>query len=81
MVFKASSGHAPLVAKNITASIQGGKTTTYAGKPEMMMVTLGPLGGRGYMPFLGGFVLGDWVTSKLKAGGLFIDKARAGLGY
>lgn len=81
MVFKASSGHAPLVAQNILAGIQGGKTTAYAGKPEMMMVTLGPAGGRGYMPFFWGFVLGDWLVSKMKAGGLFIDKARAGLGY
>lgn len=81
MVFKASSGHAPVVAKNILASIQGGKMTTYTGKPEMLMVTLGPAGGRGFMPFLGGFVLGDWVTSKMKSGSLFIDKARGMLNY
>ena len=81
MVFKAGTGHAPVVAKNILASILGGSMTAYAGKAEMIMVTLGPAGGRGYMPFLGGFVLGDWVVSWLKAGGLFIDRARAGLGY
>lgn len=81
MVFKASTGHAPVVAKNILASIQAGKLTQYGGKPEMIFVTLGPKGGRGIAPFFGGIVLGDWVVSKLKASELFVSKARAGLGY
>ncbi|CAE6470711.1 unnamed protein product, partial [Rhizoctonia solani] len=59
MVFKASTGHAPTVAKNILASIQGGKEAQYEGKPEMIFVTLGPKGGRGLAPFFGGVVLGD----------------------
>jgi hypothetical protein len=81
MVFKASSGHAPTVAKNILASIQGNKLTVYGGKPEMIMVTLGPKGGRGIAPFFGGIVLGDWVVSKVKSGDLFVGKTRAVLGY
>ncbi|KAH7311187.1 FAD/NAD(P)-binding domain-containing protein [Rhizoctonia solani] len=81
MVFKASSGHAPTVAKNILASIQGKKEAQYGGKPEMIFVTLGPKGGRGLAPFFGGIVLGDFMVGKMKSSGLFVDKARAGLGY
>ena len=81
MVFKASTGHAPTVAKNIVASIQGGKETQYGGKPEMIFVTIGPKGGRGLAPFFGGIVLGDYMVSKMKSSGLFVDKARANLGY
>ncbi|CAE7064550.1 unnamed protein product [Rhizoctonia solani] len=81
MVFKAGTGHAPTVAKNIVASIQGGKEAQYGGKPEMIFVTLGPKGGRGLAPFFGGLVLGDWLVGKMKSAGLFVDKARANLGY
>ncbi|KAJ1310833.1 hypothetical protein OPQ81_009351 [Rhizoctonia solani] len=81
MVFKASYGHAPTVAKNILVSIQGGKQAQYGGKPEMIFVTLGPKGGRGLAPFFGGIVLGDCLVSKMKSSGLFVDKIRANLGY
>ncbi|KAF8599283.1 FAD/NAD(P)-binding domain-containing protein [Ceratobasidium sp. AG-I] len=81
LVFKVSTAHVPVLAKNILASIQGGKTTVYAGTPEWSMVTLGPAGGRGLVPFFGGIVLGDWFVSKLKAGDLAMGRARAGLGY
>lgn len=81
MVFKASMGHAPLVAKNVAASIKGAKTTPYGGKPEMIMVTLGPKGGRGSAPFFGGIVIGDWMASKAKSADLFVPKIRKSLGY
>ncbi|KAG8715020.1 hypothetical protein FRC08_011116, partial [Ceratobasidium sp. 394] len=81
MVFKAAHGHVPVVVNNILASIKGGKRTTYAGKPEIIFVTLGPKGGRGIVPFFGGVVIGDWIVSKLKSGSLFVSKARAALGY
>ncbi|KAG9124873.1 hypothetical protein FRC07_009936 [Ceratobasidium sp. 392] len=81
MVFKASRGHAPLVAANILSAIKGGKSTPYAGKMEAIVVTLGPKGGRGYMPFFGGLILGDWLAAKMKSAELFIDVAREGLGY
>ncbi|KAG8732947.1 hypothetical protein FRC11_009824 [Ceratobasidium sp. 423] len=81
MAFKASSGHAPIVAKNILANIQGRKESQYGGKPEMIFVTLGPKGGRGLAPFFGGIVLGDFLVGKMKSSGLFVDKARANLGY
>ncbi|KAG8742128.1 hypothetical protein FRC10_001998 [Ceratobasidium sp. 414] len=81
MVFKASTGHAPIVAGNILAAINGGKSTAYSGKPEMILVTLGPKGGRAFMPFFGGIVLGDWISSKMKSAQLFIEPVRETLGY
>lgn len=81
MVFKAGYGHAPTVAKNIIASIQGGKFTQYEGKPEIIFVTLGPKGGRGIIPFFGGIMIGDWIVSWLKSSELFVSKVRASLGY
>ncbi|KAF8761412.1 Pyridine nucleotide-disulfide oxidoreductase [Rhizoctonia solani] len=81
MVFKASMGHAPIVAGNIIASINGGKQNPYQGKPEMVLITLGPKGGRGNIPFLGGIVVGDWVATKAKSASLFISNARTTLGY
>ncbi|CAE7101786.1 unnamed protein product [Rhizoctonia solani] len=81
MVFKASMGHAPIVAENILASIKGGKPKQYQGKPEMILITLGPKGGRANMPFLGGIVMGDWMAAKAKSAELFVSTARASLGY
>ncbi|CAE6440135.1 unnamed protein product [Rhizoctonia solani] len=81
MVFKASSGHAPTVAKNILASIEGKKEAQYVGKPEIIFVTLGPKGGRGLVPFLGGIILGDCLVGKMKSSGLFVDKTRTSLDY
>ncbi|KAJ1310822.1 hypothetical protein OPQ81_009341 [Rhizoctonia solani] len=81
MVFKASMGHAPLVAENIIASINGGKLKSYQGKPEMILITLGPKGGRVNVPFLGGIVIGDWMARKAKSTHLFVTRARTTLGY
>ncbi|KAG8697585.1 hypothetical protein FRC09_007762 [Ceratobasidium sp. 395] len=81
MVFKASMGHAPLIAKNVAAALKGGKVVPYGGRPEMIMVTLGPKGGRGSAPFFGGVVLGDWMVTKGKAADLFVPKIRKSLGY
>ncbi|CAE6423096.1 unnamed protein product, partial [Rhizoctonia solani] len=81
MVFKASTGHAPLVAGNIIASISGGKLKPYQGKPEAILVTLGPKGGRVNVPFLGGIVMGDWVSSKAKSADLFVSHTRKTLRY
>ncbi|CAE6346400.1 unnamed protein product [Rhizoctonia solani] len=81
MVFKASNGHAPLVAANIIASIKGSKLKSYQGKPEMIVITLGPKGGRGSMPFLGGIVMGDWIVTKAKSADLFVSGTRTILGY
>ncbi|KDN34298.1 hypothetical protein RSAG8_12592, partial [Rhizoctonia solani AG-8 WAC10335] len=74
-------GHAPLVAENIIASIKGGKPKSYQGKPEMILITLGPKGGRANIPFLGGIVMGDWMATKAKSADLFVSATRAILGY
>ncbi|QRV76818.1 apoptosis-inducing factor 2 [Ceratobasidium sp. AG-Ba] len=81
MVFKASTGHAPIVAANILAAIKGGKPTPYGGKFEAIVVTLGPKGGRGVLPLGSGIVIGDWISSKLKSDGLFIQPVREIFGY
>jgi hypothetical protein len=81
MVLKASTGHAPLVAGNILAAIQGSKIKAYQGKSEVILITLGPQGGRGSVPFLGGIVMGDWMVSKAKSADLFIARTRQSFGY
>ncbi|KAG8741142.1 hypothetical protein FRC12_015758 [Ceratobasidium sp. 428] len=81
LIFKAATGHAPVVTNNILASINGGKRMSYAGKMEAIFITLGPKGGRGFVPFFGGIVIGDCIVSKIKSGELFVAKARAALGY
>ena len=81
MVFKASTAHAPLVAENIIASVNGGKQKPYKGAPEAILVTLGPKGGRVNVPYLGGIVLGDWMASKAKSADLFVAQTRTTLGY
>ncbi|KAF8669000.1 Pyridine nucleotide-disulfide oxidoreductase, partial [Rhizoctonia solani] len=80
MVLKASSGHAPVLAKNIIASIWGSKPSPYGGKTEMIFVTIGPNGGRGLVPLFGGVVVGDWIISTMKSSGLFADRTRTALG-
>lgn len=45
----------------------------------MIVVTLGPKGGRGQAPL--GIVLGDWMASKAKSAELFVTPMRAILGY
>ena len=79
MVYKTSTGHAPLVAKNILASIKGAKTAPYPGMAEMIFITIGPKGGRGQLPL--GIVAGDWVVSMAKSADLFVTPMRAILGY
>ncbi|CEL58299.1 Apoptosis-inducing factor 2 OS=Taeniopygia guttata GN=AIFM2 PE=2 SV=1 [Rhizoctonia solani AG-1 IB] len=81
MVFKASMGHAPIVAKNIIASIKGGQQKLYQGKPEMIVITIGPKGGRGSIPYFGGIVMGDWIAAKAKSADLFVSASRKVLGY
>ncbi|CAE6438089.1 unnamed protein product [Rhizoctonia solani] len=81
MYLKAATGHAPILAKNILAAISGGKLAEYKGKPELIMVTLGPKGGRGFAPFMGSMVMGDWMVAKGKSTDLFVPSIRKTLGY
>ncbi|CAE6430605.1 hypothetical protein ACGC1H_001242 [Rhizoctonia solani] len=81
MYLKASTGHAPLVAKNVLAAINGDKPSQYKGKTELIMVTLGLKGGRGFAPFMGSMIMGDWMVAKGKSTDLFVPAIRKTLGY
>ncbi|KAJ1310802.1 hypothetical protein OPQ81_009322 [Rhizoctonia solani] len=81
MYLKAATGHAPIVVKNVLAAINGSKPARYKGKPEMIMVTLGLKGGRGFAPFMGNVVMGDWMVTKGKSTDLFVTTTRKTLGY
>ncbi|KAH7330725.1 hypothetical protein B0J17DRAFT_679374 [Rhizoctonia solani] len=81
MYLKAATGHAPLVAKNVLAAINGSKPAQYKGKPELIMVTLGLKGGRGFAPFMGSMIMGDWLVTKGKSTDLFVPTLRKTLGY
>ncbi|CAE6451270.1 unnamed protein product [Rhizoctonia solani] len=81
MYLKAATGHAPLVAKNVLAAINGSKPAQYKGKPELIMVTLGLKGGRGFAPFMGSMIMGDWMVTKGKSTDLFVPTIRKTLGY
>ncbi|CUA73635.1 Apoptosis-inducing factor homolog B [Dictyostelium discoideum] [Rhizoctonia solani] len=81
MYLKAATGHAPIVAKNVLAAINGSKLTQYKGKAELIMVTLGPKGGRGFAPFMSSMIMGDWMVAKGKSTDLFIPSIQKTLGY
>ncbi|KAF8761250.1 Pyridine nucleotide-disulfide oxidoreductase [Rhizoctonia solani] len=81
MYLKAATGHAPVLVKNILAAISGGKLSEYKGKPELIMVTLGLKGGRGFAPFVSNMVMGDWMVTKGKSTDLFVPSIRKTLGY
>ncbi|QRW13462.1 apoptosis-inducing factor A [Ceratobasidium sp. AG-Ba] len=81
MVLKAVRGHAPIVLKNLLASIQGGKTASYDGYLDGAAITLGPRGGRAFIPFFGGLVLGDLFVRKMKSEDLRVGETKKLLGY
>ncbi|CAE7187796.1 unnamed protein product [Rhizoctonia solani] len=81
MYLKASTGHAPIVAKNVLAAVNGGKLAQYKGKTELIMVTLGLKGGRGFAPFVGSMIMGDWMVAKGKSTDLFVPSIAKTLGY
>lgn len=49
---------------------------THALVSEVMLVTLGPTGGRSWLPILWGLILGDFMTRMLKSKTLFVYPAR-----
>lgn len=79
MYAKVSYRHAPLMARNIIAAVKGKKPAPYAGMAEMILVTVGPQGGRGQFPW--GLMPGDWIVKRLKSADLFITPMRETLGY
>ncbi|KAG8891683.1 hypothetical protein FRC01_014572 [Tulasnella sp. 417] len=74
--------HVAVVVPNILASIEGKKAPkVYGGFMEAILLPAGPTAGVMYLPLLWGLVLGDWVSSLLKAKTLFVHKAQALTGY
>ncbi|SCV68721.1 BQ2448_842 [Microbotryum intermedium] len=65
-----AKAQAPIAAANILASIKGLKTLKpYKPAADMIVVTVGPKRGAGQ---LFGFVIGDFLASKIKSGSLFL---------
>ncbi|SCZ90809.1 BZ3500_MvSof-1268-A1-R1_Chr1-3g02272 [Microbotryum saponariae] len=66
-----AKAQAPIAAANILASIKGIKSLKpYKPAGDLIVVTVGPKRGAGQMF---GFVIGDFFTSKIKSGGLFLS--------
>ncbi|KAJ6504426.1 FAD/NAD(P)-binding domain-containing protein [Mycena vulgaris] len=79
-VMKASA-HAAIVAANVVAYLSGGSLKPYKGSSEMILVTNGKGGGRGYMSFMGGITLGDWFVRMVKSKTLMVPMIRGFMGY
>ena len=64
------------IAKGISANIRKGRAYKPFKVPstEMMLLPMGPDGGYLQLPFWGGFVLGNFITSKLKSKNLLSDR-------
>ncbi|KAG9008496.1 hypothetical protein FRB94_013220 [Tulasnella sp. JGI-2019a] len=70
---------AGIVSANLLSAIRGTpQKQEYKGYMEFISVTLGPRGGRSFIPVLWGLVLGDFATSNLKGKHLFVDQSRGG---
>lgn len=68
--------HVPVVVENLTSVLRKSKPSTqYKKGPDAMVITFGTKQGAGFLPFFGGLTIGNWVTSKAKAGTLFIDNS------
>jgi NADH dehydrogenase FAD-containing subunit len=57
------------------------KLMHYRGTKEVLIVTMGPEMGVGYLGFLWGFVVGDWVASVVGGRTMWANQARKLLGY
>ncbi|KAF8316104.1 FAD/NAD(P)-binding domain-containing protein [Clavulina sp. PMI_390] len=81
MLMKATA-HLAIVKKNLLATLagSGGKLAEYQSGKEMIMVTVGK-GGFGFLPFFGGWIVGNWFVGLIKSGSLFVSMGRKGLGY
>ncbi|KAF8316103.1 FAD/NAD(P)-binding domain-containing protein [Clavulina sp. PMI_390] len=81
--FVKAMAHLPIIKKNLLATLagdEGGKLAEYQKPKELLLVTVGQKGGFGFLPFLGGWVIGNWIVGMIKSGGLFVSLARKGLG-
>lgn len=71
-----AQSHAGVVANNIKGLLKGQKPTSLY-KPvtiEMAGIPFGKSGGLVYLPFFGGFMLGDWAAKNIKGKDLFVTK-------
>jgi len=77
-----ANGHGPVVAANVLSFLAGRPVRKeYGGLPEAIMITNGKSGGAGYLPFLWGIILGNFLTALVKSKGLLVWLARGKLGY
>ncbi|KAJ7110023.1 FAD/NAD(P)-binding domain-containing protein [Mycena epipterygia] len=79
-VMKASA-HAGIVSANIIAYLSGGSLKPYKGSSEMIVVTNGKGGGRGYFGVLWGITLGPWFARMVKSKTLLVPMTRGFMGY
>ncbi|KAK4056997.1 hypothetical protein OIO90_001897 [Microbotryomycetes sp. JL221] len=82
LMFYATS-HVPIIVANIVSLIKGQQASkTYKAQGRgTIVVTCGPKGGAGQLPFLGGLVIGSWITTMAKSKGLFVGKFRAAFNH
>nr|CAG8518059.1 5451_t:CDS:2 [Entrophospora candida] len=69
--------HSAIAVKNILAKIggnNGNKLEEYKPPSEMIIVTVGKNGGGGYLPMLGGIVIGNMFSRMIKSKSLFVDR-------
>jgi len=76
-----TSAHAGIVAGNIVAYLSGKALTPYKGSSEMIVITNGRNGGKGYLGILWGITLGDWFARLAKSKTLLVSMTRGGMGY
>jgi NADH dehydrogenase FAD-containing subunit len=73
--------HIAVLVANLLSALNGKKPTAEYKTPfEAILVTNG-VGGYGYLPFLWGIQLGDWMSGKMKSRELFIPRLKPSLGY
>lgn len=78
-----AQGHSKVVAANVLRLLQGSSSSLqeYKGIPELIALTNGKNGGRGYIPFLWGLVTGDWMMRMIKSRSLFLSMYKGYMGY
>ncbi|KAH9960643.1 FAD/NAD-P-binding domain-containing protein [Russula dissimulans] len=73
--------HAQIAAANIVAQLSGGiPTKTYAGQPEIIIISNGKKQGIGFVGMLWGVVLGNWLSSSMKGRELMVHTTRRSYG-
>jgi len=63
-------------AKAICALMRGQPAPLYRGTANAMFVPIGPSGGVGELPMLGGMMLGDFAVSTMKGKDYFVGTVR-----